>query len=223
MMGRPGTRGRPLLPASLLVAALGACGGTPEEPRAARWAREIQGVWVSAALERASNPRGEVSWRRRVFEIGAREFRLAIDVFGDEGATDRRLTLEFVGPWRLGPPSVRVPDAMEADFGHTAWSLTVRSPALLAHVAAAGCTDTPWALDVPQDVSARGCLGIASVSDCPSEYDIVSLREDRLVFGERVVTPCRPELRLATLSPTDAFVRSEQTYSEVVASWNPPR
>lgn len=206
-----------------LLAVIAACGGRVEESVSARVAREIRGVWVSAAIERSTSPRGEVSWRRRVFEIGAREFRVTIDVFGDAAATDRRLTLEFVGPWRLGAPSARVAGAVEADFGHTAWYLTVRSPALLARVSVAGCTDVPWALDVAQDVSARGCLGIASVADCPSEYDIVAIRDGRLVFGDRVVTPCRPELRLSALSTTDAFVRSSDTYAGVVAAWNRPR
>ncbi len=107
---------------------------------------------------------------------------------------------------------------MEADFGHSAWFLTVRGPALLARVSGAGCTDVPWALDVAQHVSARECLGIASVADRPSEYDIVAIRDGRLVFGDRVVTPCRPELRLAVLSTTDGFVRWDDSYAEVVAS-----
>jgi hypothetical protein len=207
----------------LLLAGLAACGGKAEDDLSTRVAREMRGVWVSAQLEQSTSAKGEVSWRRRVFEFGEQDFRLTIDVFGNAAATDRRLTLEFVGPWRLGAASSRVEGAVEAEFGHRAWYLTVRSPALLARVATSACTDAPWALDVRQDVSARGCLGIAAVEDCRSEYDIVAIRDGRLRFGDRVVTPCRPEQRLTTLSPTDAFVRTSDSYEDVLASWNPPR
>jgi hypothetical protein len=69
-------------------------------------------------------------------------------------------------------------------------------------------------------VSARGCLGIASIADCPREYDIVAVEHDRLRFGERVVTPCRAELRLTKLSPTDVFVRSARSFEDESAGSN---
>lgn len=200
--------------AVLALVALAACGGPSSETLPGRIARELRGVWVGAAPERTVAKSGAVTWRRRVFHLDERTFRLRIDVCADADTRRRTLTLDFEGPYHVGDASPNVPGAVEAEFGHASVGLTPWTADLVARLDAEGCAPAPWSVGVRQDVSARGCLGIASVADCPREYDIVSIVDGRLRFGERVVTPCRPELRLAGLSPTDVFVRSARTFEE---------
>lgn len=218
----------------VLIVALGlaaGCGG-PEGPPApgttsaqaqtpGGFARALEGVWVSAALERVDRAGAPTTFRRRVFELGERDFRLAIDVFSDERAQERLMRLEFAGPWSVSAPSAAVAGAFEAEFGHDAWWLTPWSAALVERARATGCGDGRWEAGTRQEVSDRGCLGIASKADCPSEYDIVALLDGRLVFGERVVTPCRPDLRLSRLSSTDRFVRATASYDVTLSTWGP--
>ena len=222
---RPRLARRVAILALAALPVLAACGGPPPESLvpaslAARTARELRGVWVSAAPERAVSKAGAVSWRRRVFDLGERTFRLRIDVYADAEARQRTLTLDFEGPYHVGDASPTVAGAVEAEFGHTAFGLTPWTADLVARVDAEGCAPAPWRIGVRQDVSARGCLGIASIADCPREYDIVSVEHDRLRFGDRVVTPCRPELRLAKLSPTDVFVRSPRSFEDEARAAN---
>lgn len=51
--------------------------------------KEIVGVWRSSAMESALKEDGRTTYRRRVFNISAKEFSLLIDVFADHGTCFR--------------------------------------------------------------------------------------------------------------------------------------
>ena len=49
-------------------------------------------------------------------------------------------------------------------------------------------------------MTATGCIGVAhKTSECPAEYDIVSVDGDDLYFGQRVTDMCKEDGRPTAL------------------------
>jgi hypothetical protein len=187
-----------------------------------KFSKLIKGVWVSENMEISINAKGDTSYRKRAFEFKEKEWSILIDIFDDKDGKIKLFSLEFIGEYNISDPSVIVEGAVNAQFGHSDWFITPRNQEFTDLFTKAGCGNGEWKVGTRQSVGERGCIGIKSVFDCRSEYDIVTItKENKLIFGERgVEPPCSPDKRLSRLSSTDHFIRSGKSYTVIKQEWD---
>ena len=97
--------------------------------------------------------------------------------------------------------TAQVADAVDGDFSFSSIVWTAHDPAMVDVFTGAGCGTEAWEVGVPQDVSETGCIGVAQpIEACPTEHDVVALKDGLLFFGERITDMCVPDGRPAALS-----------------------
>jgi hypothetical protein len=171
----------------------GAAGLTPEA---------LVGEFTSAACESYANGMGGNNYLTRDFTLTASTWHLDLALFGDAACTAALFSVAIDGPYALLGPSATVAGATEGNFSFTTIVWTAHMQSMADTFTMAGCGGAPWEVEVPQDVTATGCIGVAHpIAECPTEYDVVALDGDDLYFGERITDMCGEPGRPAALGP----------------------
>lgn len=164
-------------------------------------AKDLAGEWVSKGCEAYPNGQGGENYLTRDFTLTESTWDLSFSIFGDKDCTVPLFTSKIHGPYTLGALSAKVEGATEGQFGFETNEWTAHTADMAAAFTGAGCGSMPWEVDVPQDVTQTGCIGVArKVSECPQEYDVVSLDGDALSFGQRITDMCKEDGRPTALS-----------------------
>lgn len=152
---------------------------------------ELVGSFASAGCESYPNGMGGDNYLTRAFTLTETSWHLELVLFADEACATKLFTAVIDGPYALLGASDVVADATVGDFSFTTIVWTAHLPAMADTFTMSGCGAEPWEVEVPQDVSETGCIGVAHpISMCPTEHDVVSLAGDDLYFGERVTDMC---------------------------------
>ena len=163
---------------------------------------DLAGRWASGGCEAYDDGQGGKSYLTRDFTLTAETWALDLGIFGDEACSYALFTVQITGPYTLGGLSQTVAGATEGDFtfGSIVW--TAKDQGLADTFTGAGCGAAAWEVDVPQDVSATGCIGVAHpIAECPTDHDVVALTDGQLFFGERITNMCEVSGRPQALGP----------------------
>jgi hypothetical protein len=145
---------------------------------------------------------GGTNYLTRGFTLTETTWHLDLGLFMDEACATPLFSAVIDGPYTLGGASAAVAGATAGEFAFTKIVWTAHQAFMADTFTQAGCGAAPWAVEVPQEVTQTGCIGVAHpVADCPQEYDIVALTGDDLFFGARVTDMCAPEGRPTALAP----------------------
>ncbi|MBK8260818.1 MAG: hypothetical protein IPK80_05705 [Nannocystis sp.] len=170
-------------------------GETPLQPA------DLVGRWVSAGCESYPDGMGGTNYLTRDFTLTATTWNLKGVIFADPECSTPFFDFEIDGPYTLGALSQTVLTATEGDFGFTTNVWTARLQGAADLFDSSGCGAGSWQVDVPQDVTQTGCIGVAKpIGECPEEYDIVAVVGDDLFFGERITDMCAVAGRPAALN-----------------------
>jgi hypothetical protein len=163
---------------------------------------DLTGSWSSSECEAYPDGMGGTNYLKRDFTFSGTTWTLDLDLFGDDACTFPLFSVAIEGPFTLGELSTVVAGATEGEFGLVENIWTALDQGLADTFTGAGCGSAPWEVGVPQDVSMTGCIGVAEpVSECPEEYDVVSIQGDQLFFGARVTDLCTEAGRPTMLGP----------------------
>jgi hypothetical protein len=145
---------------------------------------------------------GGTNYLQRDFTFSGSTWTLDLDLFGDDACSFPLFSVAIEGAFSLGALSTVVAGATEGEFGFVENVWIAHDQSLADTFTGAGCGSAPWEVGVPQDVSVTGCIGVAHpVSECPEEFDVVSIQGDQLFFGARVTDLCTEAGRPTMLSP----------------------
>jgi hypothetical protein len=144
----------------------------------------LPGFWEHEQCQ-VEEREGRRTGSRSLFAIFDREWGIAFTQYADASCQVRVLTATLRGTYQPSGPSPRVAGAVDVTFRFTRKGLAVYDPVLLDRLNAGACGDRRWSPGIEQDVSAAGCLSVASVPACAQEYDLVRVEGDRLYLGER--------------------------------------
>jgi hypothetical protein len=144
----------------------------------------LPGFWEHEQCQ-VEEREGRRTGSRSLFAIFDREWGIAFTQYADASCQVRVLTATLRGTYQPAAPSPRVAGAVEVTFRFTRKGLAVYDPVLLDRLNTGACGNRRWSPGIEQDVSAAGCLSIASVPACAQEYDLVRIDGDRLYLGER--------------------------------------
>jgi len=167
-------------------------------PGAAPTSVNLDGIWESIGPE----PLGTVarqSFLTRRFTFSADRWEIQFTVSADIEARQLILQGRNAGRFRLGAP-LATSDGFEADFIFDERSLTAPTAQTAAALTAAGCGDGgPWTVGETRSVYEDGCAAfrVPGAAACPSEYDVVRQRDNRLYLGARPTAGdlCRSDRR----------------------------
>ena len=162
---------------------------------------ELVGSFASAGCEAYPNGMGGNNYLTRAFTLTETSWHLDLVLFADEACTTKLFTAVIDGPYALLGASATVAGATEGDFSFTTIVWTAHLPAMADTFTMSGCGSEAWEVEVPQDVTATGCIGVAHpIAQCPTEHDVVALTGDELYFGERITDMCAEAGRPAALA-----------------------
>jgi len=173
---------------------------------AALTGEDLAGRWVSKGCEAYPNGQGGDNYLTRDFTLTEGEWNLTFTLFGDAECSYPLFSAKIVGPYSLGGLSEEVEGATEGQFGFATNEWTALDQGMADMFTQSGCGTAAWEVGVPQDVTEKGCIGVAHpVAECPEEFDVVSIDGDELYFGERITDMCKEEGRPAALSSYAVF------------------
>jgi len=194
---------------ALSALALGACnssssgtgGGTTSAGPQALTGKDVAGHWMSKGCESYPDGKGGNNYLTRDFTLTEKDWNLSLTIFGDAECKTALFSSKIHGPFTLGELSAKVDGATEGQFGITTNEWTAHVQAMADTFAQAQCGSGKWEVEKAQDVTATGCIGVAhKASECPEEYDIVSVEGDQLFFGQRITDMCKEDGRPAGLA-----------------------
>lgn len=164
--------------------------------------QDLLGEWVSVC-EAYPDGQGGMTYLTRDFTLTDKTWDLLLNVYADEACTTSLFTAAIHGPYTLSGLSAKVDGATEGQFAYETIDWTAHLQQMADTFTSAGCGAEPWQVEVPQDVTATGCIGVAhKISECPQEYDLVGIGDDgKLYFGERITNLCTEAGRPAALGP----------------------
>ncbi|MBA3550445.1 MAG: hypothetical protein H0T76_28550 [Nannocystis sp.] len=163
---------------------------------------DLVGSFKSPGCESYPNGMGGDNYLTRDFTLTETTWHLDLVLYGDAGCTAKLFTSVIDGPYTLLGASATVAGATEGDFGFGTIVWTAHMANMADTFTMAGCGAAPWEVEVPQDVTATGCIGVAhSIAQCPTDHDVVSLAGDDLYFGQRITDMCSEAGRPAALGP----------------------
>lgn len=174
-----------MLSAAALVFAMG-CGSsasnTAAEPSATGLApapADLVGVWKSACF----NPGN--GFIQITFDMTETAWDLDYTAFGDEACAVPFLTVNIKGPYELLGASSAVEGARNGNFGFSERTVTPHMEAAIGVISTA-CGGGEYTVGVATDISG-GCAGLGAYphAQCTTDYDIVKLDGDSLMFGQR--------------------------------------
>jgi hypothetical protein len=161
----------------------------------------LQGNWRSPEIETIENPDGSVMYIEREAVFADDNWDIFIRSFLDNKGNEAFFTIHAMGNYILEGESQYVKGATCVDFNNTGRYVTPHHTALVDMLNETSF-DTEWMIDQEHDVSINGCALVPSVDDCPVEYDIILLKENKIYFGE--FTPeQREKIKKFSLGETD--------------------
>jgi hypothetical protein len=149
---------------------------------------DLEGNWASEDCVGVPQSDGSLLYLARAFRFSGEHWELALTTHADAACSVRLMRIDVAGTYEIERPST-VGDAFEARFGRSTLQITPFSEDSAAFLGASGCGTEKWHPEQSQSV-AGGCLFLPSLSDCPSEYDLVKRSGDRLYFGARSGSLC---------------------------------
>jgi hypothetical protein len=159
----------------------------------------LAGHYVSAGCEAYPDGMGGTNYLTRDFTLTTTTWHLDLVIYMDMACTTALFSAAIDGPYTLGGAAA-VAGATAGEFAFTTNVWTAHQQFMADTFTMQGCGADPWMIEVPQDVTTTGCIGVAHpIADCPKEYDIVSLADEDLYFGERITDLCAPTGRPAAL------------------------
>jgi hypothetical protein len=144
---------------------------------------DLQGNWHSPEIETIENPDGSVMYIEREAIFTGDNWDIFIRSFLDKDGKEAFFTIHAKGSYILDGESKFVTDATCVDFNNTGRYVTAHHTALVDMLNETSF-DTEWMIDQEHDVSINGCALVPSIDDCPVEYDIILLKENKIYFGE---------------------------------------
>ena len=159
---------------------------------------ELEGVWESTAPE----PLGtgvRASYLSRRFTFSGDRWEISFTLSQDAEGRRPHLRGRNGGRFRIGSP-MALGEAREADFVFDTRSLTPLTAGIAAEMTAAGCGGpAPWRIGETRSVAEAGCgsFRVPALAACPTEYDVVEIRDRQLHLGARPAAGdlCRPDRR----------------------------
>jgi hypothetical protein len=149
---------------------------------------DLEGDWVSEDCVGVPQSDGSILYLARAFRFSGERWELALTTHADAACSVRLMRIDVAGAYEIERPS-NVRDAFEARFGRSMLQITPFSEDSAAFLGSSGCGAEKWHPERSQSV-AGGCLFLPSLSDCPSEYDLVKRSGERLYFGARSGSLC---------------------------------
>ena len=148
---------------------------------------KINGIWHSVAIE----PSGPI-YATRTFTIADQAWRVAFRTFADAQGKQPLFTINVNGVYVLGNESKIVKGAYEGIFPATQRHITAYSPAGVNMLASMGCQLTQGQ---KTSLLTQSCGFVPSLMQAMGEYDLVSVQNGQLFFGDRSgdLTKARPE------------------------------
>ncbi len=147
----------------------------------------LDGQWASEKPE----PYGS-HYATRSFSFTGSQWRVAYRAYADAQGRQPLFRLDVSGAYALGGPSRKVPDAVEGVFPALQRHITAESDAGVQMFAGMGCKlekgrETP--------LLSEGCGFVPGLMQAMGEYDLVSIKDGRLYFGDRTgdLTKARPD------------------------------
>jgi kynurenine formamidase len=161
----------------------------------------LEGRWRSSSIEALGSASGPARYLMRDFSFAGNRWSVDFTVFADAAGEQPLFRGRNEGTFEIGT-SIPLASAYEATFSFDLRSLTALTDATATALRNAGCGTVRWRVGVPQDVTASGCTAfrVPSVTACPAEHDVVSLRERRLYLGAR---PAKGDLCAPADRPTE--------------------
>ena len=140
---------------------------------------------------------------QRVFTFNKGNWTLEFTLGLDPSLEYQVFQFRTKGSYRIVEASTIVENAYDAEFGEDKKFVTLKTddPQLIESFGFTECGLTPF---VEKDISKNGCSLWKPVSECPIDYDLVSLdQEGLLYFGQRPADNdmCTPEKRPTSLTP----------------------
>ena len=147
----------------------------------------LAGQWDSAGPEETGR-----MFATRSFNFDGDRWRVRFRTFADAEMRQALFTLEVGGVFALGGPSAKVPGAWEGVFPAQYRRIMADSDAGVALFASMGCTLRPGQA---VSLTAQGCGFVPSLMQAMGEYDLVSVKEGQLFFGDRAgdLAKARPD------------------------------
>ncbi len=152
----------------------------------AQEAPNLKGRWTSAALENYGS-----HFATRTFMFTNKEWRVTYRAYADAQGKQALFRLDVGGFYVLGQASASVSGAVEGIFPANRRHVTAESDAGVGMFASMGCTlEKGKALPLVS----QGCGFVPSIMQAMGEYDLASLKDGRLYFGDRAgdLTKARP-------------------------------
>ncbi|MTK64260.1 MAG: hypothetical protein F8N15_07030 [Methanobacterium sp.] len=145
--------------------------------------QDLQGKWQSPEIETVNNPDGSVMYIQREATFKGDEWSIRIRSYLDKNGEEPFFTIHAKGNYILSGESSYVNQAACVDFNNTGRFVTAHHTALVDMLNEVSF-DTEWNLDEEHDVSINGCALVPSIDNCPVEYDIIQVKENKIYFGE---------------------------------------
>jgi kynurenine formamidase len=153
-------------------------------PKTAHPQAMLEGTWRSTAIETLGG--ASPTYLTRSFSFERDRWSVEFTVFADAAGTNPILRGRNAGRFVLGK-SLRLSDAVEADFFFEQRSLTPLTEGTAAALTAAKCGTSAWGAGQSQDVTSAGCAAfrVPQAQQCPREFDVVRFDAGQLFLGPR--------------------------------------
>ncbi|MFM7431543.1 MAG: hypothetical protein ACKO1F_16825 [Flammeovirgaceae bacterium] len=161
------------------------------------------GHWVSEATENLGNG----TWGVRDFNIGDKEWQIKFTMYFDSAKKIPVFTFRGVGNYDITAKSAKVEGAEEATFNFAKKYVTlhISDTSVIKKFGFAACHLKG---NLEKDITSTGCSFLTSQSTCGQEYDLVAIKKNRLLLGQRPAdgNMCSKEKRPTSLG--SALVRT---------------
>lgn len=187
-------------------------------------AAAVAGTWASLECEPSN---GEFLYRQ--ITLGETDYTIFATVFDDRACTTPLFSFEHHGTYAITGGSHLGEDIAQATFHLEQNIWTLHDPVFEMAFEINMCGSDMWTVDVPQDISATGCLQFAyPVDTCPDgERDLIRLADGTLTTGDRSVDLCAeraPALAdFATTAMPDAVIIDAPLYHPEGVAIGPDR
>lgn len=198
-------RGLGLLSVLSVGMVLSACGSAyPFE------AADLVGTWASPSCEVGTGGDGSSFYYTRTFTMTETTWSIDFTLFGDDSCGYKLSTATIAGPFELLELVEGLEGTRQGNFDGTTKTLVANDQGMADYFGMSGCGTEAWTVGTAQDVGGTGCapLGLDSIEECPTEFDIVKLEGNNLYFGDRSNGMCDESKRTSKLQ-TVPVVKAE--------------
>lgn len=167
-----------------LLLAVSSIGWSRAEDAPLTAVRDLRGFWEHERCQ-IQERNGQRTSSRSLFAIFDREWGISFTQYTDAACQTPAMTAVLGGTYEPTGASRSVPGAFDVTFRFLRKTIVAHDATLVDRLNSGACGDRQWRAGVEQDVTATGCLGIASIVACSQEYDLVRIANHQLFLGER--------------------------------------